>query len=197
MLKRLMLTLVVVVLGAGLAQADDWQVDPVHSKVIFKVSHLVISKVVGTFGEFSANLSFDGADVAGGKVDMKIAVASVDTDNEDRNKHLVSAEFFDAEKFPEITFKSKQVIKGDGKEFQLVGDLTIKGVTKEVTFDCEFHGSAEFMGATKTGFTATAEIDRQEFGVSWNRSLDAGGVVVGNKVEITLELEFNKSDDDA
>jgi len=182
-----------VVLMATVAQADQWTLDVPHTSVQFKVSHLVISKVVGNFGEFSANLEFDGKDVTSGKVDMTVKVASINTDNPDRDKHLRSGDFFAVENHPDITFKSRKVVKGSDNKFQLVGDLTIRGVTKEVTFDCVFNGAVTFMGTSKAGFTAKTTINRQDFGVSWNKIIDGGGLVVGDEVEITLELEFNKT----
>jgi len=185
--------MVAVVLLAGVAQADQWTLDIPHSSVQFKVSHLVIAKVVGNFGEFSANLEFDGKDVSSGKVDMTVKVASISTDNPDRDKHLRSGDFFAVEDHPDMTFKSKKVVKGNDNKFQLVGDLTIRGVTKEVTFDCVFNGAVAFMGTSKAGFTAKTTINRQDFGVSWNKIIDGGGLLVGNDVEITLELEFNKT----
>ena len=192
MLRGMLLSLALVALVMAPAQADQWKVDPVHSSLHFKVAHMVISKVIGEFGEFDASLDFDGKEVVVGAVQMTAKTASISTDNADRDGHLKSADFFDAEKYPEITFKSKKVIKGEGKKFQLVGDLTMRGVTKEVTFDCEFHGTAEMRGTVKSGFSATATINRQDFGVSWSHTLDSGGLIVGNEVEITLELEFNK-----
>ena len=192
-MKTMTAAILTLALLASAGQAASWEVDKPHSTVQFKVSHLVIANVVGSFGDFTASMDFDGENLASGSVEMTVQVASVDTDNADRDKHLRSADFFDAEKFPTMTFKSKKVVPGEGKSFQLVGDLTIRGITKEVTFDCEFNGTAEFMGTTKAGFTAETTINRQDFDVSWNRNLDAGGVVVGEEVKIMLELEFNKA----
>ena len=192
MSTRSLLTGLLIVAVAATAQADQWKVDPVHSSVQFKVSHLVIAKVTGQFGEFDATMNFDGKDVSTGNVEMTMKMASISTDNENRDEHLKSADFFDAEKYPEIVFKSKKVIKGDGGKFQLVGDMTMRGVTKEVTFDCEYHGSVEMKGTVKSGFTATATINRQDFGVSYSQVLDNGGLAVGNDVDITLELEFDR-----
>lgn len=191
-MKSGLLASLLVIAVAMSARAGQWNVDPVHSSVQFKVSHLVISKVVGEFGQFSAKMEFDGADVTTGKVEMTIAVASIDTKNEGRDNHLKSSDFFEAEKYPEITFKSRKVIKGEGKKFQLVGDMTMRGVTKEVTFDCEYNGSVKMKETLKSGFSATATINRQDFGVSYGQILDNGGLAVGNDVEIMLELEFNQ-----
>jgi len=196
MSKRSLLTGLIMVAVAATVQADQWKVDRVHSSVHFKVSHLVISKVVGEFGEFDATLNFDGKDVSTGNVEMTLKMASISTDNTDRDGHLKSPDFFDAAKYPDITFKSKKVIKGEGGKFQLVGDMTMRGITKEVTFDCEYNGSIEMKGkeksTVKSGFSATATINRQDFGVSYGQVLDNGGLAVGNDVEVTLELEFNK-----
>lgn len=196
MLKRSLITGLLMVAVAATVRADQWKADPVHSSVQFKVSHLVISKVVGAFGEYDATLNFDGKDVSTGSVEMTLKVASISTNNPGRDNHLKSPDFFDAEKYPDITFKSKKVIKGTGDKFQLLGDMTMRGVTKEVTFDCEYHGSVEMKGkeksTVKSGFSATATINRQDFGVSYNKVLDTGGLAVGNDVEIMLELEFSK-----
>ncbi|MCP4685213.1 MAG: YceI family protein, partial [bacterium] len=127
-----------------------------------------------------------------GKVEMQIDVASVNTANEDRDSHLKAPDFFDVANHPSITFVSRKVVKGEGDEFQIVGDMTMRGVTREVTFDCEFRGSVEFMGTTKAGFSASAVIDRQDFGVSFSKALETGGLVVGNEVELNLEIEINK-----
>jgi polyisoprenoid-binding protein YceI len=193
MMKRLMLSSVLVLALVGVSRAADWTLDRPHSSVQFKVTHLVISNVVGDFGEFSCNLSFDGKDITTGSAEMTIDVKSINTENADRDKHLLSPDFFDVEKFPTMTFKSTKVTPGMGKEFKLTGNLTIKDVTKEVTFDCVFNGAIDFMGTAKSGFTAKTTIDRTEYGLSWSRAMETGGLVVSNEVEITLELEFNQS----
>lgn len=172
--------------------ADEWTIDKAHSSVSFKVRHMVVSKVKGGFDDFSGTVKFDGENVKDGSVEMSIDVASVDTENEDRDKHLISADFFDAEKFPTITFMSKKVI-ADDDNFKIVGDMTMKGVTKEVTFEVEFSGIVnDPWGNTRAGFSASTTIDRQEFNVSFSKTLDNGGLVVGNDVEIELEIEAVK-----
>lgn len=192
MVKRLLVPALALFLIAGAAQAAKWEIDMPHSSVGFEVSHLVISTTTGKFEEFSADIEFDGNDVATGSVTMQIDVASVNTDNESRDKHLRSADFLDVANNPNITFVSKKIVKGEGNKFQIVGDLTIRGVTKEVTFDCVFKGTVDFMGTTKAGFSAHTVINRQDYGVSWSKALDTGGLVAGNDVEINLELEINK-----
>ena len=191
--KRMLFVLLGTLLLALPAVAAKWEVDKAHSSVNFKVSHMVISTVNGRFDTFDGTVNFDPEDLAKGSVEMTIDVASISTDNEKRDGHLKSADFFDVEKYPKITFKSKKVILGEGKHFQLVGDLTIKDVTKEVTFDCAFHGAVDFMGTTKAGFACTTTIDRQDFHVNWSKTLDNGGLVAGDEVEITVDLELNKA----
>ena len=184
---------VALVLGLNsVGKATEWTIDPVHSSAEFKVKHLVISKVKGQFGTFQGTINFDGKDLTSGGAEVTIQTASVDTDNEDRDKHLRSADFFDVENFPTMTFKSTKVTQGEGNTFMLTGDLTIKGVTKSVTFDCVYHGAVEFMGSRKAGFSAHTTIDRTAFGLTWSRALETGGLVVGNDVEITLELELDE-----
>ena len=192
MLKKISILMLAFVFMALSASAQNWEVEKVHSSVGFSVKHLVISKVKGNFKDFSGTINFDGKNWDKASAEMTVMMGSVDTDDEKRDAHLKSADFFEAEKFPEMSFKSKKVIKGEGTAFKLVGDLTIRGVTKEVTFDCEFNGVVDFMGTTKAGFSAKTKINRQDFGITWNKTLDAGGVVVGNEVEIYLELEANK-----
>jgi len=192
MVKHLLVMALALLIIGGMAQAAQWEIDVPHSSIGFKVSHLVISSTTGKFEKFTGSVEFDGQDVETGSVEVQINVASVNTANEDRDKHLKSPDFFDAEGYPSITFVSKKIIKGEGNKFQIVGDMTMRGKTKEVTFDCEFRGSAEFMGTTKAGFSAQAVIDRQDFGVSFSKVLETGGLVVGNEVELILEFEINK-----
>ena len=194
MLKASLLTAGLLVALTIPSSAAKWDLDMAHSSVTFSVKHLVISNVNGKFGDFSGSIEFDGESVSSGQVEMTIRTASIDTDNADRDAHLGNEDFFDVAKFPEMSFKSKSVTAGEGNEFRLTGDLTIKGVTKEVIFDCEFHGVASFMGTTKAGFSAETTINRQDFGISWSRSLDTGGLVVSDKVEIALEIEANRKD---
>ena len=181
-----------VVSAVASANAAEWDLDKAHSSAEFKVSHMVVSNVVGKFTDMDATLQFDGKDLATGSVEATVQIASINTANERRDGHLKSADFFDAEQYPTMTFKSTKVIPGEGNEFQLVGDLTMRGVTKPVTFDCEFNGTVDAMGTTKAGFSATTKVNRQDFGVNWNKTLDNGGLVAGDQVKITLELEFNK-----
>lgn len=196
-IKRIAAALLLVAVFATASMAESWSVDPVHSIVEFSVRHLVISKVKGRFGEFAGTVSFDGKTPVGGSVELTVQIASIDTHDEDRDTHLKSAEFFDAEKNPTMVFKSKKVVVGDGEssEFKLIGDLTIRETTKEVTFDCEFHGVVnDPWGNTKAGFSAMTKINRQDFGLKWSKTLDTGGLLLGNEVTIVLELELLKAE---
>ncbi len=179
---------------AGLARAEKWDIDIPHSSVGFSVRHMVVTKTHGKFNDFTGYIDFDGKNVEKGSVEITAQIASIDTDNKKRDDHLRNPDFFDAEKFPTMIFKSKKVIKSSGSEFKLVGDLTIKGVTKEMTFDCEFNGVInDPMGNTHAGFSAVVKINRQDFNVKWSKKLDAGGLVVGDEVKISLEIEAVKS----
>jgi polyisoprenoid-binding protein YceI len=173
------------------AAQDVWNMDASHSSIQFRVRHLMISNVRGEFGEFSGRIQFDGKDFSTTKADVTIQVASIDTREPDRDEHLRSADFFDASTYPTITFKSKRVQGGNDRKFSLVGDLTMRGVTKEVVLDVEGTPVVKGMrGETRVGASATTQINRQDFGVKWNRALDAGGVVVGDEIQITIDLEL-------
>jgi polyisoprenoid-binding protein YceI len=159
-----------------------------HSSVGFKVRHF-FAKATGNFRQFEGTIQFDPAQPERASVEATIQTTSIDTANEGRDKHLRSADFFDVEKFPTLTFKSTKVEK-KGEELLVTGDLTIKGVTKSVTFPIEFHGAGPTpWGAQSAGFSAELKIDRKDFGVTWNKALDQGGTVLGDDVAISLEIE--------
>ncbi|MFH1688081.1 MAG: YceI family protein [bacterium] len=190
MFRRALIILTLTVLTIPAARAAKWQLDKAHSSIGFSVKHMVISSTTGTFADFDGFVEFDGEKAAGGKVEVTARMASVNTDDEKRDEHLRGGDFFDVDKFPTMNFTSKKVIAGEGSEFKLVGDLTIKGITQEVTFDCEFNGVVtDPWGNTKAGFSASAKINRQDFGVSWSKTLDSGGLVVGDEVKISIEIE--------
>lgn len=170
-----------------------WVIDPSHSEVGFAVRHMMIATVKGRFNKVEGTLQFDPANLAAASFEGKIEVTSVDTRDENRDNHLRTGDFFDAENHPYITFSNAKVTEVDGNEFKLAGDLSIRGVTKQVTLAAEFLGTnVDPWGNTKAGFTATGKISRKEFGVNWNAVLEAGGVMVSDEVKLTLELEFNK-----
>lgn len=166
-----------------------WSLDPAHTEVGFVVRHAGISKVRGQFTEADATLVV-GEGVAASSVTATVQTASFDSNDDNRDAHVKGTDFFDVEQFPTMTFTSTGA-QGSAEEFQLTGDLTIKGITKPVTFDVEFGGMAvDPFGATRAGFSATAQISRKEFGLTWNAMLEAGGVLVGDKVTIVIDSAF-------
>jgi polyisoprenoid-binding protein YceI len=170
-----------------------WVIDNVHSEVGFSVRHMMIATVRGSFHKFSGTVEFNEADPVASTVDVTIDVTSVDTRDEKRDGHLKSGDFFDAENFPVMTFKSAKVEKTSDTTGKLHGDLTIRGVTKPVTLDVEYLGQAKSpWGTTSAGFAAKASIDRKDFGLNWNVALETGGILVGDKVNIAIELEIIK-----
>jgi polyisoprenoid-binding protein YceI len=171
--------------------ADVWQIDSAHSVAQFAVTHMMISTVHGEFGKTTGTIEYDGKSVASLMVDATIDAASITTRNEYRDNDLKSDHFFDVAKYPTLTFKSKKVVPGTGGAFQLVGDLTLHGVTKEVTLDVA--GPSKIVkgmkGESRVAATATTKINRQDFGVKWNAAMDGGGVVVSDMVTISIDIE--------
>ena len=169
-----------------------WVLDPMHSEVQFKVKHLVISTVTGFFKTFEGAAETEGDDFENGKVTFSLDVNSVDTNQTMRDDHLKGAEFFDAEKYPKISFTSTSLTKA-GDDYKLAGDLTIKDVTKPVTLDVEFGGSAaDFYGNTKAGFDVSGKINRKEFGLTWDGVTEAGAIVVGEDIKLHASIQFAK-----
>jgi len=168
--------------------AGVWTIDPTHSEVGFSVRHLMVSKVKGSFKTFEGALTI-AANPLDSKVEVSIDASSVDTRDETRDTHLRSSDFFEVEQHPQITFVSTSV-RPSGSDFVVVGDLTIHGVTRSVDLKVEFNGvSPDPWGGTRSGFSASTEISRSNFGVEFNIPLDGGGVVVGDKININLEIE--------
>ena len=169
----------------------SWMIDSAYSEVNFTVRHMMISNVRGQFQKFSGTVEFDEANPANTRVDVQIEVASINTREEKRDAHLKSPDFFDAEKYPYLTFKSKRVEVKDATHARLIGDLTIRDVTKEVALDVEYNGSARSpWGTTSAGFSAKTAIKRKEWNLNWNVALETGGWLVGDDVHISLELEI-------
>jgi polyisoprenoid-binding protein YceI len=169
-----------------------WNIDPIHSSVNFMVRHLMVSKVRGKFGAFTGTVTIDENRLASA-VTASVDMVSVSTGDDGRDAHLRNNDFFDIEKFPTMTFTSTSV-RADGKDYVLVGDLTIKDVTKQVEFQLEFDGvSPDPWGGTRAGFSAEGEIDRRDFGLEWNMALDTGGLMVGEKVKISLDIQAVKA----
>jgi polyisoprenoid-binding protein YceI len=195
-MKRLLILLVTMLVCAGpaLAAAVTWQIDPAHAFVEFKVRHLMVSSVKGTFTKVEGTVEVDDADLAKAALKVTIDTASIDTNIAKRDEHLRSADFFDVAKFPTMTFVSKKVIPASGGGGKVVGDLTIRGVTREVTLDvAEFSPAIKDpWGNQRRGATASALINRKDFGLTWNAALEAGGVAVGDEVKISLDVELIK-----
>jgi polyisoprenoid-binding protein YceI len=168
--------------------AGTWTIDPVHSEVGFTVRHMMVSKVRGKFTSFSGEI-VTGADPLDSAVTAEIDLSSITTGNEQRDAHIRSADFFEADKYPAMTYRSTG-IRQQGGGYVLDGQLTLKGVTRDVPLALELNGfGPDAYGGTRAGFSATAEISRTDFGVNWNAAIDGGGVVVGDKVTIQLEIE--------
>jgi polyisoprenoid-binding protein YceI len=194
--KKVLATSLAVLALAGLSwgQSDTWSIDSRHSYAHFSVRHLMVSNVRGTFSKVSGTITIDEKDITRSTVEATIDATTINTQDTDRDKHLRSADFFDVEKHPTLTFRSKKVEKAGKDRLRVIGDLTIRGTTRQVVLDVEGPTAAikDPRGNQKRGATATTKINRQDFGVAWNRNLDAGGVVVGDQVSITIELELAK-----
>lgn len=171
----------------------SWQLDYTHSHIQFSVRHMMISKVKGEFEKFEGTVSFDEANPTNTTVNVSVDLSSINTREEKRDGHLRSADFFDVENYPTMTFVSKRVEKTGENTGKLIGDLTIRGITKEVTLNVEYAGQAKSpWGTVSAGFTAAGKINRKEFGLTWNAALETGGVLVGEDVEIAIEVELVK-----
>jgi len=171
-----------------------WTIDPAHSLIEFAVRHLMITTVKGRFAGVEGTVQLDEADPAFADVDVRIDAATIDTREPQRDTHLRSADFFDVERFPHITFTAKRPIAGRGGEFTLAGDLTVHGVRKPVVLAVNEEGRGKDpWGGERLGFSATTKIKRSEFGLTWNQALEAGGVLVGDEIKISLDLELLKS----
>jgi polyisoprenoid-binding protein YceI len=174
-------------------QETKWAIDPSHSKVAFKVKHLMISNVLGNFKEFEGQVNSDENDFSGAVVNFSLNTASIDTEIADRDAHLKSADFFDAEKYPKITFAGTGMKDLGDDMYELTGDLTIKEVTKPLTLTVEFGGvMSDPWGNVKAGFSINGKINRKDFGLNWNAALEAGGVLVGEEVKISGDVELVK-----
>jgi|ERR1035437_480852 polyisoprenoid-binding protein YceI len=169
-------------------------IDPSHSRVQFKVKHLMISNVLGSFKEFEGKASMVENDFSSTVVSFSINTASINTESTDRDTHLKSADFFDVEKYPKILFEGKGMTQKDEENYELIGNLTIKDITKQVTLSVEFGGlMTDPWGNKKAGFSASGEINRKDWGMVWNAALETGGVLVSDKVKILCDVEFAMS----
>jgi polyisoprenoid-binding protein YceI len=170
-----------------------WNIDPSHSAIAFSVRHMVVSKTRGRFNKWSGQLRFDAGHPSASSVEVDIDPASLDTGDTQRDAHLRSADFFDVEKYPTASFRSTKVeVAGEGR-YRVTGNLTVHGITQPVLLDVTYEGSGKDpWGGERAGFSATTTIDRKHFGLEWNKALETGGLLVGEKVELNLEIEAVK-----
>jgi polyisoprenoid-binding protein YceI len=174
-------------------RTERWEIDSSHSSVHFSVRHLVIAKVRGSFARWSGTVQVPDGDLSQATVAVTIDASSIDTSVADRDAHLKSPDFFDVAQYPELRFVGKRVQPRSANEIDVVGDLTVKGITREVVLRVEQHGQAKDpWGNVRSAFTATTSIDRKDFGLTWNQVLETGGVMVGDRVEIEAEIEAVK-----
>lgn len=178
-----------VIAGSAVAQTT-WTIDQSHSKIGFNVTHMVVAEVDGSFKEFDGKVVSNAADFNGATIEFTAKTASVDTDNEKRDGHLKSDDFFNSEKYPDIKFKGKLV--KEGEKYTLKGDLTMRDVTKPVTLDVKYGGTVKAWGGEKAGFKVTGKINRQDYGLKWSKTTEAGGLVVSDEVDIIAKVELNK-----
>lgn len=172
-----------------------WNLDTAHSSVDFSIKHMMIANVKGTFKQFDAVIEADPADLTTAKIEFNVDTASVDTRNEDRDNHLRSADFFDVENYPKMTFVATDIKKTDEDEYDVTGDLTIRGKTLPQTFKVTYEGSGKDpWGNEKAGFSVEGTIKRSDFGLTWNAALETGGVLVGDKVKISMDIQAAKAE---
>lgn len=170
---------------------SSFDIDLTHSEIGFTVRHMMFAKVRGQFKSWSSSIGFDGQDPTKATIEVQVDTASIDTREDKRDGHLRSADFFDAEKFPKMIFKSKRIERAGDAEYKVVGDLTIRDVTREITLDVEQTGSGKDpWGNQRLGFSAKAAIQRSDWGLKWNQALEAGGVLVSEKVDIHVEVQL-------
>ena len=171
----------------------NWIVDPLHTDVQFKVKHLMINTVTGEFGSFAVNMESEKEDYSDARITFSADIASISTKNEMRDNHLKSDDFFNAEKYPQMTFTSTAFTPKGGDKYSLTGDLTIRDITKPVTLDVEYGGSmVDFYGNIKTGFEISGKINRKDFGLMWNGVTEAGGIVVSDDVRLHLNVQLQQ-----
>ncbi len=189
--KRLFLITLLVMIP-HLVLAANWKIDPAHTTIEFKIRHLMISWVKGVFTEVQGTAVTNEADLTKSSVQIQIKTASLNTNNKKRDDHLRSPDFFDVATYPVMTFVSKKVVVADDQLAEIVGDLTIHGVSREVVLEVEDFSQTvtDPWGNTRRGATASTKINRKDYGLTWNKALEAGGVVVGDEVRISLEVEF-------
>jgi polyisoprenoid-binding protein YceI len=173
---------------------STWTIDTAHSSVDFSIKHMMIAKVKGTFEHFDAQIEADPLDLTTAKIEFTVDVASVNTKNADRDNHLRSADFFDVEKYPKMTFTATSIVKTGEGEYDVTGDLTLHGVTKSETFKVVYEGMGKDpWGNVKAGFSVAGAIKRSDYGLTWNSALETGGVLIGDEVKVSLDIEATKA----
>ena len=192
MRKSLASSLIVCLITYSAVAQTNWKIDPVHSSIQFDVTHLVVSTVTGSFTEFSGNLTSSGETFENSKVECSVNVNSIDTENLTRDKHLKEDDFFNAQKSPSISFKSTSFKKTGDNQYKIEGDLTIRDVTKTVSFMATNSGTVNTGKKTISGFKVTGQINRFDFNLKWDDTLDSGSLVVGENVDIRMNLELVK-----
>ena len=192
MKKQIFYLAALMLVVSGTVAQTKWNVDKLHSNIKFSVTHMIVSEVEGSFRVFDGSLVASKADLSDAQINFSVDVASVNTDNEMRDGHLKTDDFFNAEKYPKMTFVSKSMKPLGGNKYAMTGDLTIRDVTKPITFDVTYGGQIKVGTGAKAGFKAKATIDRLEYGLKWAKAVEAGGLAVGKDVEITVLVELDK-----
>lgn len=194
-MKKYMFLLSAFLLGTNLVNAKgNWKIDKAHTKVEFSVTHLVISEVTGMFKNYDGTIESSKEDFSDAKVNFEVDISSIFTDNEQRDNHLKSDDFFNAEKFPKMTFKSTEMKKVGKNKYKLIGDLTIRDIVKKVELDVTFNGTVKDpWGNTKAGFKISGKLNRFDYGLKWNTLIETGGAVVGKEVELNINLQLAKA----
>lgn len=187
----IILAAILAAIGITQAQTTSWQIDPVHSSITFAVDYMVLTEVTGRFNEFSGTLQQEGEDFTKSSVNLDIKASSINTENEKRDGHLRSPDFFDVQKFPEILFTGKSFERDSANNYQITGDLTMHGITRRIALAAKYAGRAKDpWGNIRQGFKGTARIDRTDFGIKYNSALETGGVLIGKDVSIVLNIQF-------
>ena len=193
-MKKILLSALTLVMAFAANAQTNWSIDNSHSNVKFNITHMVVSEVEGYFKTYNGKVTSAADDFQNANIEFNVDVNSINTDDEKRDGHLKSDDFFNAEKFPMMKFKSTSFKKVNGKNYLLEGDLTIRDVTKKVKFEVVYNGTVKDpWGNTKAGFKAKSKINRFDYGLKWNAAVEAGGLVVSNEVEIILNIELKKN----
>jgi len=192
-MRRFKFLAIIFLFTSSLFAQTTWTVDKSHSKVGFSVNHLVITDVDGYFKDYDAQITTEGDDFSKTQIDFTIKTNSIFTDNKDRDNHLRSDDFFNAEKYPDMIFKGKSMKKVGDKKYKLIGDFTIRDVTKQIALDVTYNGTVKDpWGNTKSGFKVMGEIDRFDYNLKWNKAIETGSLVVGKEVELVIDLQLIK-----